>query len=250
MAEWKFPLGLASLLLALAEVMQRAGVLPSVMPAPSQVLMQLWSNFPLVMNNCAATLGTAAAGYVAALLVTVVASAVAVMWHRLYGAVYHFGLTLQAIPVIAAAPLLAILIGGGSPLRMLITALACQFPMLVGLMQGLCAADSQQRELLHVLAASRADSWRYLLFPAALPMVFAGLKIAAPSAILGAITAEWAGADRGVGAIMLNALFSFDVVKVWLSVLLTCILAAGAYGFWAFLESRFLRWSIPTENHW
>ena len=248
MREWRLPLFSAVLVLLLAEATQRAGLLPSVVPAPSLVLLQAWDNPALVSNNCLATLGTATAGYVVAMTVTFAASALAAMLYRLYGAVYNLGLTLHAIPVIAATPLLAILIGGGPPLRVLIAALSCQFPMLVGMMQGMRAADSRQKELMHVLAASRADTWRYLLLPAALPFVFAGLKIAAPSAILGAITAEWAGADRGVGAVMLNALFSFDVAKVWLSVLLTCILSAGAYGIWALVESHLLRWKISAGN--
>jgi ABC-type nitrate/sulfonate/bicarbonate transport system permease component len=67
--------------------------------------------------------------------------------------------------------------------------------------------------------------------------LFAGLKVAAPSAVLGTITAEWAGSDRGIGAMMLYALFAYDTPTVWLSVILTCLLSAAGYGFWAFVES-------------
>ena len=88
---------------------------------------------------------------------------------------------------------------------------------------------------------------RYLLIPSALPYLFAGLKIAAPSAVLGAITAEWAGADRGVGAMMLYALFSYDTPKVWLSVLLTCLLAADGYGIWALIERFAIYWERDVE---
>jgi ABC-type nitrate/sulfonate/bicarbonate transport system permease component len=73
--------------------------------------------------------------------------------------------------------------------------------------------------------------------------LFAGLKIAAPSAVLGSITAEWAGADQGVGAMMLYALFSYDPPKVWLSVALTCLLAGGGFGIWAALERIIVSWS-------
>jgi ABC-type nitrate/sulfonate/bicarbonate transport system permease component len=55
------------------------------------------------------------------------------------------------------------------------------------------------------------------------------------SAVLGAITAEWAGADRGVGA-MMPMHSSYDTPKVWLAVLLTCILAGSGYGLWALIE--------------
>ncbi len=247
MRGWLLPLGTAMLVLALAEVAQRLGLLPNIVPAPSMVFADGWAHPLMVLDSCAATLGTATTGFFLAALATALASALAVMLSRLYGAIYNFGVILHAIPVIAATPLLAVLIGGGPPLRVLIAGLACQFPMLVGMMQGMRAADARQRELMHVLAASKFEVWRYLLVPAAMPFVFAGLKIAAPSAILGAITAEWAGADHGVGALMLNALFSFDVVKVWMSVVLTCVLAAGVYGLWGWLESRVLRWKLAAE---
>jgi ABC-type nitrate/sulfonate/bicarbonate transport system permease component len=100
---------------------------------------------------------------------------------------------------------------------------------------------------MHVLCATRAQTLRYLLVPSALPYLFAGLKIAAPSAVLGAITAEWAGADRGVGAMMLYALFAYDTPKVWLSVLLTCVLAGGGYGLWALAERYAISWHRDVE---
>jgi ABC-type nitrate/sulfonate/bicarbonate transport system permease component len=128
-----------------------------------------------------------------------------------------------------------------------IAALASQFPMLVGTMQGLQAADARQRELMHVLSASRSQTLRYLLIPSALPYLFAGLKIAAPSAVLGTVTAEWAGADQGVGAMMLYALFSYDTPKVWLSVVLTCLLAGAGFGIWAAIERVAVYWRHDVD---
>ena len=100
---------------------------------------------------------------------------------------------------------------------------------------------------MHVLSASRMQTLRFLLIPSAAPYLFAGFKIAAPSAVLGAITAEWAGADSGVGAMMLYALFSYDTPKVWLSVLLTCLLAAGGYGLVALVERLVVHWGRDVE---
>ena len=78
---------------------------------------------------------------------------------------------------------------------------------------------------------------RYLLIPSAVPYLLAGFKIAAPSAVLGAITGEWAGADRGIGAMMLYALSAYNTPTVWLAVLITSLLAAMGYGIWALVES-------------
>ncbi len=100
---------------------------------------------------------------------------------------------------------------------------------------------------MHVLSASRVQTLRYLLIPSALPYLFAGFEIAAPSAVLGAITAEWAGADQGVGAMMLYALFSYDTAKVWLSVLLTCLLAGAGFGLWAVIERMVVYWRHDVD---
>jgi ABC-type nitrate/sulfonate/bicarbonate transport system permease component len=192
-------------------------------------------------------LTTAGIGFFAALIVTMLAASLAVSLRAFYNPVYNVGILLHSIPVIALAPLLALWIGTGPAMRVVIAALACEFAMLVGMMQGLRAADKTQRELMHVMAATPFDTLRFLLVPAALPYLFAGFKIGAPAAILGAITAEWAGADRGVGALMLSALFAFDTPKVWLSVLLTCVLAAASYGIWAAIEQRAVRWDRAVE---
>src|SRR5207244_1422270 len=81
-------------------------------------------------------------------------------------------------PIIATAPLLALWLGTGPQVQVAIAGLASQFPMLVGTMQGLQAADARQRELMYVLSASRVQTLRFLLVPSAVPYIFAGLKIA------------------------------------------------------------------------
>jgi ABC-type nitrate/sulfonate/bicarbonate transport system permease component len=86
-----------------------------------------------------------------------------------------------------------------------------------------------------------------VLIPGAAPYVFAGLKIAAPAAVLGAITAEWAGAERGVGAMLLYALFSYDTPKVWLGVLLTCCLAIAGFSLVALVERFAYHWNNDVE---
>jgi NitT/TauT family transport system permease protein len=241
------PLATVTVLLAAAEAAQRVGMLPVFVPSPSQVAMEIVRNPKLVYENLGQTAWRAAVGYGIAAGIAIAAASIAVLVRSLYGAIYNVGVALHSIPIIAMAPLLAVWIGNGSQLQVVIAAAASQFAMLVGTMQGLRAADARHRELLHVLSASGPQLLRYLLIPSALPYLFAGMKIAAPSAVLGAITAEWAGADRGIGAMMLYALFAYDTPKVWLSVLLTCILAAGGYAIWAMIERNAIYWERDVE---
>jgi NitT/TauT family transport system permease protein len=240
-AAWR-PLTTLVVLLAATEIAQRAGLLPVFVPSPGQVLAEAIQDPRLIYENVGQTAWRAAACYGIAASVAIIAASAAVLVRSLYGPVYNLGVALNSIPIIALAPLLATWIGNGSQLQIAIAALTSQFAMLVGTIQGLGAADERQRELLHVLSATRLQMLRYLLVPSALPYFFAGLKIAAPSAVLGAITAEWAGADRGVGAMMLYALFAYDPPKVWLSVVLTCLLAASGYAIFAAIERVAIFW--------
>ena len=245
-ASWR-PLATAVILLAVMEAAKRANVLPIFVPAPSAVLLEIWNSPRLVVSNLAPTAWKAASGYFIAAVVAITAASFAVSLRVLRGPIYNIGVMINSVPIIATAPLLALWLGTGPQIQIAIAALTSQFPMLVGTVQGLQAADSRQRELMHVLSASRVQTLRYLLIPSALPYLFAGFKIAAPSAVLGAITAEWAGADQGVGAMMLYALFSYDTAKVWLSVLLTCLLAGAGFGVWAAIERMVVYWRHDVD---
>jgi ABC-type nitrate/sulfonate/bicarbonate transport system permease component len=245
-ASWR-PAATGIVLVALLEVAKRIHLLPIFVPAPSEVMWEIWKTPRLVTDNLVPTAWKAAAGYGIAASIAIVAASIAVSLRALYGPIYNISVIINSVPIIATAPLLALWLGTGTQVQIAIAALASQFPMLVGTIQGLQAADSRQRELMHVLHASRSQTLRYLLIPSALPYLFAGLKIAAPSAVLGAITAEWAGADRGVGAMMLYALFSYDTPKVWLSVALTCLLAGAGFGIWAAIERVAVYWRHDVE---
>ena len=231
------PLATMAILVGLAEVLKSAGVMPMYVPAPSQLVAAVAKTPSLLTENLGPTVWRASAGYAISAFCTLVAASLAVTVHRLYGFVYNFSVTMHSVPIIATAPLLALWIGTGEPLQITIAALACQFPMVVGAIQGLQAADARQRELMDVLSATKFQTLRYLLIPSALPYLIAGFKIAAPTAVLGAITGEWAGADRGIGAMMLYALSSLNPPALWLAILITGFLAAIGYGFWALVES-------------
>lgn len=233
--------------IAIFELMGRTGLLPVFVPSPSAIFVLVWHNPRLLLDNLWPTAMTALIGYATAAAIAISAASIASMIASLYGPIYKFGVTLQSIPIIATAPLLALWLGTGPGLRVVIAALTSQFAMLVGAMQGFRASDARQRELLFALSASPMQTFRLLVLPSALPYLFAGFKVAAPSAILGTVTAEWAGADRGLGAMMLYALFSYDTVKVWLSVIATCVLAAGAYGLVALCERYIVFWNRDIE---
>ncbi len=239
------PLLVVVVLVGGVQALHALGRLPVFLPAPSE----LWAAAdPRVLAaHIGPTLGRAAAGFAIAAGLALGAAGLATAVAALFGPIYTLGATLQAIPVIALTPLLAVWLGTGPSTQVVIAVLAAQFPMLAGAMQGFRAVDARQMELFHTLAAPPWQRLRLLIVPASLPYVFQGFKVAAPSAVLGTITAEWAGAERGVGAMMLNALFAFDPPQVWLAVLSACVLAGGGYALWAAVERLVVVWDRPAE---
>lgn len=242
------PLATAAVVIAVAEILKRAGWMPVFIPAPSEVVGEALRTPALVTGNLFPSLRTAALGYLLAMVITLLAASLSTLVHQFKGPVYSIGVVINAVPIIATAPLLALWLGNGQDMQVVITALTTQFPMLVGAMQGLSSIDERQRELFYVLSASPWQIFRQLRLPSALPYIFTGLKVAAPLAVLGATTAEWAGADRGIGAMMLYALFSYDTPKVWLAVVLCCAVASASYGLMALLERLCVAWARPQEG--
>ncbi len=133
-------------------------------------------------------------------------------------------------------------LGTGMISRIVLATIAAFFPLCVGALQGFKAVDRNAGELFHVLSASRRKRFLKLTLPTALPYLFAAFKVAAPLSILGALIAEWINADRGLGIMMIYALFSFNVPLVWLTIITVCALAMLAYGGVALAERLIVRW--------
>jgi ABC-type nitrate/sulfonate/bicarbonate transport system permease component len=173
----------------------------------------------------------------------VLLAGIGAVWRRARGTVMTFGVLVDSTPLIAVAPILIVFVGSGPVLHVIVSAMACFFPLLAGMSRGFQAVERSQDELFHVLAASAVQRLLKLALPTALPFVFAALKIAAPLAVLGTLIAEWMGAERGVGIMMIYAMFSFDAPQVWMTILAVCLMVICGYGFFAGIERVYLRWS-------
>jgi ABC-type nitrate/sulfonate/bicarbonate transport system permease component len=227
------------------ESAKAAGWLPITVPAPSQIASVIPEQFADLMYHAGSTLRSAVTGYVLAALLALTLASVALSVKNAERPILSVGVLIDCVPLIALAPIFVIWVGQGPVLYIMVSTISAFFPLLLGAVQGLKASDRNARELFHVIAASRWQRLRLLALPSSLPFVFAALKIAAPLALLGALIAEWMGAERGLGAMVLYALFSFNVPVVWLTILTVCAMSALAYGLIALIESRVVTWA-PT----
>lgn len=239
------PVAVLALILIVMEVAKAAGALPITIPAPSQIAAVFPAQAADLWYHTQGTLASAIAGYFIAGLAALALASIALGRPATERPILSMGVLIDCVPLIALAPIFVIWIGQGPALYITISAISAFFPLLLGTVQGLKATDRNASDLFHVIAASRAQRLRLLALPSALPYLFAALKIAAPLALLGALIAEWMGSDRGLGAMIIYALFSFNVPVVWLTILTVCAISAATYGLIALIERRVVTWA-PT----
>jgi NitT/TauT family transport system permease protein len=148
----------------------------------------------------------------------------------------------QSVPVVAIAPLLIIWFGSGRLSKVLIVALIVFFPMLINTIVGLRSVDSDLRELMRSLKASRWQMFTMLEVPAALPVLLAGLKVSVTLSVIGAVVGEFVGADAGLGFLINQARGLFNTPLVFVAILSLVTITVTFYALVVLLERRLLHW--------
>ena len=149
---------------------------------------------------------------------------------------------LQALPVVAIAPLLVIWIRQGLLRTMLISALVLFFPVLVNTMVGLRSVEPELVAVMRSLQATRWQMFTKLEIPFALPVLLAGMKIGATLAVIGAVIGEFVGADRGLGFLINLAQGLLDTPLMFVAIFMLVFIALGLYGLVSLLEYHLLAW--------
>jgi ABC-type nitrate/sulfonate/bicarbonate transport system permease component len=179
-----------------------AGVDPTVLPGPRRIVASTFDDRAHLWPAITTTTEEAVLGLLVAVAVAVVL-AVAIDGSRtVRGSVYPLIVASQTLPIIALAPLVLIWFGFGLSPKVGLVALFSFFPIAVGLVQGLGAADPQAVDLLRTMRASRRQLLIVVRLPGAIPQFFTGLKIAVTYAFTSAIVAEFVGAEQGLGVYM------------------------------------------------
>lgn len=220
---------------------------PYFIPSPTDIASTLKDNLRYIADNCMPTLGQAGLGFAigngAAILMSVwfvhVASA-----RRVF---YPLAIILQSIPLIALTPIAIVTLGNGLTTKVVMVGLISFFPTLVNLMRGLSAVDVNMLQLFQSVHASRWKVLTKLRWPNALPYLFAGLRITASAALLGAIIVEWLGSDTGLGYLIINSTYQFNTPFLWASIFVSSVLVLVAFGLVVLLEHLIVPWNRTAD---
>ena len=230
------------------EAIVRAGLVDDlILPAPTQVLDSLWTDRGLLASDLWVTGYEVLIGLAAAIALGAVLAVAMHLSPLARRALRPLVIGSQAIPIPVVAPLIVLVLGFGLAPKVLLVALVCFFPVAINLYDGLRDADPDARRLLRSLQASRWQALRLVEAPSALPAAFTGIKVAAAVAVIGAVFAEWAGADAGLGRTLLTANGQLETARAFAATLLLFLLAVGLYGAFAALEHRVVDWTPRTD---
>lgn len=238
-------LSVGALVLAWELYVHASGVSPTMLPAPSRVVGQLWLNRGILWRNTLPTIGATTAGFACSLATAFLFSVVIDFARPLRRALLPVFVISQTLPLVAIAPLVVLWFGFGLLPKVLLVALVTFFPMLVALVDGYDSTEPEIERLLASMGAGRAAVFRRARLPSALPYLFAGLRISITYAVVATIFAEYAGATRGLGIYILNAKNSFRPDLVLAAVLVSSTLTLGLFGIAALLQHVAMPWRRP-----
>jgi len=151
-------------------------------------------------------------------------------------------LASQAMPKLALAPIMVVWMGFGIAPKVVIAALICFFPLLENTIIGLTSTSPHQLELFRALSATGFQTFIKLRVPSALPVIFAGLRVAVTLAVVGAVVGEYVGANKGLGALVIVTQGSFDTPLMFAIFVYLTVIGIVLYKLMQMLESTFFAW--------
>ncbi|MHB2169086.1 ABC transporter permease [Alsobacter sp. R-9] len=244
-------LPLAGILFALglwASLVYLFKVPPFIAPSPALVVTTLYNKFGLLMTNLLPTAIEAVAGFTLGNVTAIIIATAFVHKKTLEEAFFPIVVIINTIPVVAKAPILVLLLGNGMEPKIAIAALICFFPTLVNMVRGLESVNPQAMELMRVLSASKTEVFFKLRLYNSLPYLFSALKIAASTAVIGAIVGEWIGSTVGIGALIIQATYAFDSALLYATVIVGSCFSMAFFLVITLVERLVVRWQAPVGH--
>jgi NitT/TauT family transport system permease protein len=221
---------------------------PFLIPAPSLVLADIMQFPGWFAGQAVYTTAVTLAGFVAAAVFGIAFAVLIVESPMLDRLLFPLFVALNSVPKVAMAPLLVIWFGTGATPKVAIAFLIAVFAVVIDAALGL---RSVSPDVLDMARALRAPHWKILLrirIFAALPSIFAGLKVAMSLSLVGAIVGEFVSAQAGLGYVILTAQGQFDTPRVFAALAILSVLGVALIGAVDALERRAMPWRHGTTR--
>lgn len=236
---------IAALVVLLAwEVAVRLFAIPSiVLPAPSSIGWEAIIHTPLYLEASWVTLVESLVGFLLACILGI-GLGTAIALSRMFSVtVYPILIASQVTPKVAIAPLVIIWFGFGIPSKIVLTTLIAFFPVVLDTVVGLNRTTRDGLNLFRILGASRRQMFWKLQIPAALPMIFSGIKVASTMAVIGAVVGEFAGSSSGLGYLVMVQSGQLQTAAAFANIFYLTVMGMVLFGAVALVE----RLTVPRH---
>lgn len=248
-------IGLAVLILSWIAAVKLLNIPSYILPKPEAVVRALWSGLAVSPASPLgyylplwSTLSNAAVGCAIGVGLGLVIGSLMAEVEAIERLVMPYAFALQSLPKVAIAPLIVIWFGFGDGSKIAISALLSFFPVLINSFTGLRAVEPERIDLMRSLSASRLETYRIVKLPNAAPFIFAGLDMAVVYALLGAIVAEFLGAQRGMGVVITQAQAVSDVAGVFAALIILGVLGIVLHGIVRWCEAKVVHWGANRKK--
>jgi NitT/TauT family transport system permease protein len=163
-------------------------------------------------------------------------------WRDLGRTLDPFVAAFYVVPVAALVPVIVAVAGLGSGPRVVVIFLFAVFEPIVSISTGVRNIDPALYDAARTMGARRRDLLRRVTFPAALPFVFVGMRIAASRAIKGMVLAEMLFAVTGLGGLIIRSTSQFRMDRVFVAILAIVVLGLALTALVQAAERWALRW--------
>jgi NitT/TauT family transport system permease protein len=233
-------------LIGLWELAVAVGWITSIIvPRPSAIggaIMELYVTKGTIYRHFFITLTEAVVGFLIGAGIAVGLAVLSSLSETFKRYVIPYAIVLNVTPGIALTPVIIAWFGYGMGSKIALAAIISFFPIFVNTLTGLVQVDEDREELFKSLGATNVQVFRKLRVPAALPLMFAGLKIGLTTALIGAVVAEFAQATDGVGVLMSRFSFQLNMAASIATLLSMTIIGLILFYSMEFLDDRIVFW--------
>lgn len=244
-----YPLGGVLLVLALWAGVCSLWKMPSaVLPTPIEVAKAIAGNWHALVVEGWITFKATMYGFGLALVLGIPIAVAVSMFRWVHLMFYPLLVALQSVPKVALAPILLVWLGTGIESKLAIAWLVAFFPIIVDTAAGLQSTPKELLELARSLRSSRWQVFRMIQFPAALPFVVTGAKVAVTLAVIGAVIGEFVGSSEGLGFLLLSATSQINTALAFAALFALSILGTVAYLLVVLAEWLLTPWLPPAPQ--
>jgi NitT/TauT family transport system permease protein len=218
-----------------------------LLPPPSKVFVEGYEILPILPRHLLATLFAVLGGFGLSILAGVPLAIMITYSPLLRRIIYPLILMLQSVPKVAIAPILLLWVGYGLESGIVVAATVAFFPIVISTAAGLQSIDKELLELTRSLDSSGLKVFLKVRMPWAMPHIFSGLKVAITLAVIGAIVAEFIGADTGLGYLILTNSGALKTAVVFFVLLILSLLGIALFYLVEAIERATCPWYSNEE---